>query len=237
MNQRLGVNQKSSVNKAFELDHLFICTAVDAPEAEPLLSFGLTEGTSNVHRGQGTTNRRFFFHNLMLELLWVHDPAEAQSDTIRPTQLWERWSKREQGACPFGICLRSNGQPAIALPFVTWDYHPPYLPPSLSISVATNADVLTEPMLFYIPFGKRQDSYPPDKAQPLQHTIPLREVTRVELVTPHANALSPELQSLVDAGLICVRSGTVYALELGFDGELHGKQVDFQPMLPLCLSW
>ncbi|AFY78420.1 MAG: hypothetical protein IGR93_19055 [Hydrococcus sp. C42_A2020_068] len=57
----------------FELDHLFICTAIGAPEADRLLSFGLTEGTPNIHPGQGTANRRFFFHNVMLELLWVLD--------------------------------------------------------------------------------------------------------------------------------------------------------------------
>jgi hypothetical protein len=31
-----------------ELDHLFICTEVGAPEADQLVAFGLTEGTSKV---------------------------------------------------------------------------------------------------------------------------------------------------------------------------------------------
>lgn len=44
----------------FELDHLFILTGIGAYEAEHLVSFGLVEGTSNTHPGQGTTNRRFF---------------------------------------------------------------------------------------------------------------------------------------------------------------------------------
>jgi hypothetical protein len=70
---------------ALELDHLFIWTDIGAYEAERLVSFGLVEGTPNMHPGQGTTNRRFFFHNAMLELLWVHDPAEARSELIRPT--------------------------------------------------------------------------------------------------------------------------------------------------------
>ena len=34
-----------------ELDHMFICTAVDAPEADLLVAFGLTEGTPNSHPG------------------------------------------------------------------------------------------------------------------------------------------------------------------------------------------
>ncbi len=65
-----------------ELDHVFVCTARDAPEAERLRALGLVEGTSNVHHGQGTANRRFFFANAMLELLWVHDPHRSCFDRL-----------------------------------------------------------------------------------------------------------------------------------------------------------
>ena len=54
-----------------QFDHLFICTSVGAPDAERLVAFGLTEGEPNVHPGQGTACRRFFFRNAYLELLWV----------------------------------------------------------------------------------------------------------------------------------------------------------------------
>jgi hypothetical protein len=60
-----------------EFDHMFICTAVDAPEADLLVAFGLTEGAPNSHPGQGTACRRFFFRNAMLELVWVHNESEA----------------------------------------------------------------------------------------------------------------------------------------------------------------
>jgi len=48
----------------FEVDHLFVCANLGAPEADSLIAFGLTEGAPNVHPGQGTANRRFFFHNV-----------------------------------------------------------------------------------------------------------------------------------------------------------------------------
>lgn len=66
---------------AFELDHFFVWSDVNAPEADYLINAGLSEGPANVHPGQGTANRRFFFANGMLELLWVHDEAEARSLT------------------------------------------------------------------------------------------------------------------------------------------------------------
>lgn len=51
------------------IDHVFICTSRGATAAELLKRAGLREGTPNVHPGQGTTCRRFFFSNFMLELL------------------------------------------------------------------------------------------------------------------------------------------------------------------------
>jgi hypothetical protein len=220
---------------AFELDHLFILTDIGAPEAECLVSFGLVEGRSNTHPGQGTTNRCFFFHNAMLELLWVHDPAEAKSEVIRPTRLWERWENRNNGVCPFGICLRPTPDFDNTVAFPSWAYRPPYLPQELSIEIGKNSDDLTEPLLFQIPFSKRPDQY--EKAQPLEHGVGLREITRVEIVSPVKNNPSREFQAVIDTNQIKLRVGTKYCVELGFDGELHGQEVDFRPELPLIVSW
>lgn len=118
-----------------------------------------SQGTSNTHPGQGTANRRFFFHNAMLELLWVHDTQEAKSELIRPTRLWERWTNRKDNTCPFGVGLRPGTSGSDTVAFSSWAYRPPYLSDTLSIAVGTNSNVLTEPMLFQIPFGKRPDQY------------------------------------------------------------------------------
>ena len=220
----------------FEFDHLFICTDIGASEAALLLSFGLLEGSSNKHLGQGTANRRFFFRNTMLELLWVGNPEEAQSEDICRTRLWERWINRKN-TCPFGICLRPSASNNNIAAFSSWAYRPPYLPETMSIAVGTNSDVLTEPMLFQTPFGKRPDKYSAEKSQPLDHRVGLREITRVELIYPDANNPSPELQSVIDTNQIKVRVGETYFVELGFDGELQGNRVDFCPKLPLTLCW
>jgi hypothetical protein len=68
-----------------EIDHIFICAQPGAPEAEALVRFGLVEGSGNTHPGQGTANRRFFFDNAFIELLWLVNAAEADSATTRPT--------------------------------------------------------------------------------------------------------------------------------------------------------
>ena len=230
---------------AFEFDHLFIFTEVGAAGAEKLISFGLTEGSSNIHPGQGTANRRFFFHNAVLELLWVTSEAEAISPPIRRTHLWDRWHKRETEACPFGICLRPAADSEKAIAFDHWAFCPPYLPPDISIAVATNSNIITEPMLFQTPFGKRPDRQPSEKAQPLTHRIKsekkpenkLKELTRVTLFSPAAKHPSPELQAVVKTKQIQLQEGPAYCIELGFDGEQQGLKKDFRPDFPLVISY
>jgi hypothetical protein len=120
---------------ALELDHVFVCCSPGAPEADALLHLGLIEGSPNTHPGQGTANRRFFFRNAFLELLWVSEPAEARSEQTRRTKLWERWSRRTSNACPFGFVFRPQGVNAATAPFATWAYCPNYLPSGLEITL------------------------------------------------------------------------------------------------------
>jgi hypothetical protein len=217
-----------------ELDHIFICASRDAnAEAACLIAFGLTEGAPNTHPGQGTACRRFFFRNAYLELLWVSDPMEAQSEMVRRTRLWERWTRRADGACPFGFGLRPGTQEIGSPPFADWEYRPPYLPEPSSIQVAQNSDVLTEPMLFHLPFARRPDTRPNDTRQPLAHTAGLREISSIKLVSPYAARLSAELATLTKAGLVQMRDGPEYLIELGFDGKPQGQKADFRPTLPL----
>jgi hypothetical protein len=89
-----------------QLDHILVFFAPDAPEAAALVARGLVEGSGQSHRGQGTANRRFSFGNAYLELPWVENEAEARSDVVRPTQLWDRWQRRHDAACPFSFAFR-----------------------------------------------------------------------------------------------------------------------------------
>jgi hypothetical protein len=220
-----------------ELDHIFVCASHGGEEARSLEQFGLSEGTPNVHAGQGTACRRFFFRNAYLELLWVTDPAEVQSAVVSPTHLWERWSGRSSGGCPFGLVFRPSTQNEGGVPFPSWEYRPPYLPESLSLHVGTNADVLTEPILFYLPIARRPDSSSAPGRQVLGHAAGLRELTRIELVSPHADSRSPAFEALLSTGVVRQRAGTGQLVELGFDGESKGREVDFRPGLPVMFRW
>jgi hypothetical protein len=228
--------RNSVLNVPFELDHIFICASCGGTEASRLVAFGLAEGTSNTHPGQGTACRRFFFANCYIELLWVSNTAEARSDATRETHLGERWENRSRG-CPFGFGFRPRIPHDGVVPFSSWEYRPSYLPASWSIHMATNGAVLSEPMLFYLSFAQRPDAYPAGRQQPLRQPAGLREVTRVTLTSPQRDGLSPAMAAVIGSGLVQLRAGCEYLVELGFDGESGHQQADFRPLLPLAFRW
>jgi hypothetical protein len=203
---------------------------VGAPEAAALARLGLVEGSPNTHPGQGTACRRFFFHNAYLELLWVSNSEEAQSQAARPTRLWERWSGRGTAACPFALIFR--GSDGAAAPFDTWRYRPPYLPAGMAIDVATGT-ALTEPELFYLPSGRRPDAM---GRQPVDHSLPLREISRVEIRGPRGPRTAAT-RSAEAQGLVAFRESDEHVMELGFDRETAGGVADLRPELPLVLRW
>lgn len=218
-----------------ELDHVFICVTRNAPEGNALKSFGLTEGAANRHPGQGTANRRFFFCNFFIELIYLDDIEEAQSALTKSTMLYERLSSQKEAASPFGICFRPAPNEGEGVPFRSWSYKPKYLPKELSVEVGEAP--LSEPMWFYLSFASRPDQSPPEIQQPMEHPAGFRNVTALRMLLPDCDQLSEPAQiaSLV-AGLEIVK-GEEYLLKIGFDDEVNGQSHDFRPRLPLIFSW
>jgi len=208
-----------------ELDHLFVCTAPGAPEAEKFVQFGLHEGPPNQHPGQGTANRRFAFANAMIELFWVSDASEAQSQSASRTLLWERWSGRAHNASPFGICLRPVDPQDTGLPFPAWEYRPAYLPDPLVMHIG---DVgIEEPMWVYLSFMRRAQR----EQWFIEHPIGIREITGLTLTTP-VPLRSNVSQKIIESGILATRTGATSLLEIEFDCNRRKEQMDFRPHLP-----
>jgi hypothetical protein len=212
-----------------ELDHVFVCTAPGAPFAGELVRLGLREGPANRHPGQGTANRRFFFANAMIELLWVSDAAEAQSPTTRRTLLWERWSSREF-ASPFGICLRPVDSQDNWPPFPGWEYRPDYLADPMSIHIGDGG--IAEPMWLYLSFMRRVHH----EHHFVEHGIGAREITALTLTTP-VPLQSPASRMVVDSGILATRPGAESMLEIEFDRSRQQESVDLRPHLPMVLRF
>jgi len=219
-----------------EIDHIYICTEKKAPAGDLLVDFGISEGSSNLHPGQGTANRRFYFHNLMLELLWVEDSEEVQNERTKPMRLFERCQLDQEASSPFGTAFRPTGDRIEILPFAVWDYHPIYLPDFLEIQIADGTP-LSEPMYFYLSFAKRQDSVPDEKKEPMEHKVPLREVTSVKIHVNQDATLSSTACVLNRFQNFAIIKGKEHLLELEFDYGVSNQIRDFRPNLPLIFKW
>ncbi len=204
----------------FELDHIFILTSRGAPEADGLSSH-LTEGAPNTHPGQGTSCRRFFFNTNYLELLYVDNPADAQSALTKPTHLYTRWLSRS-ATCPFGLILRPTTSAPTTPPFPTFQYNPTYLQPNLSLHIATKAAELKEPLFTYLPIHR---------AAPFQSSPRL---SAAHFYGPWPENPSPAFAAISALATVKFLCAPTYHLELSLDNRTQ-QTVDLRPVLPLIL--
>lgn len=209
-----------------QFDHAFIGCQPGAPEAEILLKHGFVEGSRNVHPGQGTANRRFFFENFKLELIWINDPDEASGAQTRRLRLWERCTRAEGTENPFGIFLRPDRE-CPGAPFATWTYSPSYLPPGLGIEVAEGT-TLEEPELFFLPF--RRSAKP--TTEPTRHRFPCQRLLSLSAGVRDPAGLSTAAVSLAKLGRLQYFPSDQPVLELRFEGP-GALQLDLRPGLPL----
>lgn len=215
------------------LDHVFVLCSRGAPEAEALTRFGIREGSGNTHPGQGTACRRFFFRDAYLELLWVHDAAEALGPVSLPTRLFERWSARGTGASPFGVVLRSAGPGPAEPPFPTWPYRPSYLPPGLAIDVAVGTS-LAEPELFYFRLPRRAADL---ASEPREHAAPLGEVTAMAIGIPGEGPRTAALRAADATGLVSFPAASEHVLHVDFGPGPRHDLADLRPDLPIVLRF
>ena len=219
-----------------EVDHIFICVPPGAKEAELLMDFGFKEGSANIHPGQGTANRRFFFDNVMIELLFLTNADEARSKLTRPTMLYERLTSEDDKVSPFGICFRpAEGDDKRQARFPCWAYRPTYLPPDLHIDVGNTP--IDEPMWFFLPFASRPDQSARCRNEPRSHANGISELSSIEITSPKAGDLSTTAEIVSVRQNIKFLSGENHLLSLGFNDFQSGLVKDFRPDLPLVIKW
>ena len=215
---------------SIRLDHVFILTDPEATVGDRLVEIGLRESAGRVHKGQGTANRRFEFSNFMLELLWVHDRAEASNGPGANLRFAER--SHTPNACPFGLIFGVDNCADDNPPFDGWQYYPDYFPPDMAFHVGANSDILAEPLCIYAPFFGKPVAKSSD--QVTNHRFD--HVTGVRLQLPIEEFSAPLLFANNIERLEVV-AGDTYLLEVVFDNNRSGGKKDCCPWLPLTLYW
>jgi hypothetical protein len=162
-------------NRQMDIDHIFIFTDDFGKVAEDLVLFGLTEGSNRIHVGQGTTNRKFYFENFYLKVLWVHSRKEIESELVKPSGLWKRTEFSNTNVSPFGLCI-VNEDRSNQLFGGSFKYQPDYFPTGQTIYVLHNNKNPDLPWTFRLPFKGKTKNH----NEPMHHSNGIRKLTQAK---------------------------------------------------------
>ncbi|WP_224997185.1 VOC family protein [Cesiribacter sp. SM1] len=214
-----------------EIGHIFIFSDSDGAEADELLSFGLQEGSNRVHPGQGTRNRKFYFENFYLEILWVNNVNDITNPLTAPTKLWERANHLQNGSSPFGLCLEYSAD-TDRLFEGCLKYQPVYLPEGMAIEVITNQE---NP---YLPWTFRWPPMPGMKKaeEPVDHQPALKKLTKIRFGIPETHYQNAYTSFFGNNGKISFEPAPQHHLTLYFDEGRAGQRKTFHA-LPLTMAY
>lgn len=206
-----------------KIHHIFIFVPQESEAAEELLASGFIEGSSRIHPGQGTANRKFYFRNFYLELLWVHDQKEFFSRQMATSGLWER-SRPENGFSPFGLCL--EGGVTDALFSKAYPYRPLYVPnEAAAIEALKNEQQPGLPWTFRLPL--EMSGYGPE---PVEHLNGIRELSAADFFYKIGGEKSDFLDFFREQEKIRFLPAETNRLRLLFDNGRQGKSLRFKSL-------
>jgi hypothetical protein len=203
-------------------DHIFIFTNDQGKVADQLVAFGLKEGSNRVHAGQGTTNRKFYFENFFLEILWVHDETEINSELIKPIGLWQRANYQSNGFSPFGLCIVNTDETDKFFENA-FKYQPAYFPEGTTIDILKNEHQPNFPWTFRLPFKGQKKN----KTEPINHQNGIVELTKIEFYVSTINDEN-SIQSFLGQERINFTQSDKTWLNLTFDNAKQGLSEDFE---------
>jgi hypothetical protein len=206
------------------IDHIFIFTDDNGKVADELVQFGLTEGSNRIHVGQGTTNRKFYFDNFFLEILWVHNVDEITSDKTKPMGLWQRAAYKTNGFSPFGLCLvnTNDTEPIFKNAF---NYQPDYFPQGMEIDIIKNEDQKHLPWTFRLPFKGQKKP----ENEPTKHKNNIAVLTNAIFEYPSI-AENSFLNHFKNQNNIQFVQSSKHWLNLIFDNGKQGKKQNFEKL-------
>ncbi len=206
------------------IDHIFIFTNDSKKAGDELVNFGLKEGSSRVHAGQGTTNRKFYFDNFFLEILWVHNETEITSEQTKQMGLWQRADFKNNGFSPFGLCI-SNTENTETLFEKAFKYQPDYFPQGMLIDIIKNEEQSDLPWTFRLPFkGQKKHNN-----EPTNHPNNVFALTKA-VFEYQSVAENTFLDNLKDQDSIQLTKSSRNWLNLIFDNGKQEKRREFKSL-------
>jgi hypothetical protein len=234
-----------------QVDHLNIWVKNPKLTKERLTEIGFTsipDSLSQIHQGQGTTGRYFYFLNGYLELIFVYDQEELEENNRinKSLDFIERANFEANGASPFSIALKVKNYNIEKIPFEKVRYHQDWMDKDLHIYSAKNSKTnLKEPSIFVVYPEIESDIFEtladlkniPDEyafaRDFYKHPNGAKKITNIVITSTDINLKTETIQAVNKIENLMVKNGSEHLMELYFDEHIQGKSFDLRPELPL----
>jgi len=201
------------------IDHIFIFVR-SKQDVDALVDFGLTEGSGRVHQGIGTANRRFFFDNFYLEILWVENELEAKS--VPEIGIAQRGKFQNSGFSRFGLCMK-NTKDTVQIFEQSIKWQPMFLPKGQSVDIVTNDKM---PWIFRFPPNRSKTHL---SQEPRAHKAGLTHLSKA-IFSLREIEFENKLNAISDVTCVEFKQAPINFLTLEFDGGKRGKTRSFKKL-------
>lgn len=244
-------DEKTSTD--LQLDHFNIWVKNPKKAKKQLTEIGFTsvpDSLSQIHNGQGTAGRYFYFLNGYLELIFVHDQNELEENNAKNKGLdfTERASFEKNGASPYSLALKVKDYNVTKIPFEKVRYHQDWMEGDFSIYPAKNSKThLKEPSVFVVYpeieseiFETLSDlkNIPNEYAflrEFYKHPNGAKKITDIIITSIDLDLKTETMKAVNGIEEVTVKNGTEHLMELYFDNNVQGKSFDLRPELPLII--
>lgn len=200
------------------IDHIFIFVS-SKQDANELIEFGLTEGSGNIHLGIGTANRRFFFENFYLEILWVENETEAKNS--QELGIWSRSDYSNNNFSRFGLCLKNTKDTdKIFKKSIQWE--PLFLPKGMHVDILTSDNM---PWVFRFPQNRSKDL----QVEPKVHKLKTKQLSKA-IFNLTEKEFQNTLNFIEDNSILQFQKSMSNSLVLEFDSLHKGKTTKFEKL-------
>ena len=250
VDQRNGEIIKS-ISTDLAIDHLNIWVKDPGLAKKRLNDIGfrsVPDSLSQIHKGQGTSGRYFYFLNGYLELIFIHNQKEFElnNNTNKHLDFPERANFEHNGASPFGVALKVMDYNVDKIPFTKIKYHQEWMEENKSIYVAKSSKTqLQDPSIFVVYPEIEADIFEttadlnniPDEyaiwREFFKHPNGAKKLTNIRITSVGSILHSETIQAINRIKNLTIIDGEKHLMELVFDESIQGVSFDLRPELPL----
>lgn len=233
------------------VDHVNIWLSNPVEAKEKLEQIGFTsipDSLSQIHKGQGTTGKYFYFLNGYLEFIYVNNEEEFKLNAEKNDELdfLERANNQKNGYSPYSVALKMEKYNQEKIPFETIGYSQEWMGKKNRIYAAKNSKVKKEePSVFVVyPEIEYENFENIDSLSRIpeeysiwrefyKHKNGAEKISKIIIHTNELNDKSETIETLNQLENVKLIKGEEYLMELYFDDNRQNKFYDMRPELPL----